>query len=160
MHGFVDDRFASVGALFESGLADGTEVGASVCVTVDGRTVVDLWGGFADAAQTRPWQRDTILNVYSCTKTMAALTALLLADRGEVDLATPVSRYWPRFAANGKDRVTLAQVLSHSSGLSGWARPIGAADLYDWDKVTDLLAAQAPFWPPGTASGYHVVTQG
>ena len=157
---FVDDRFAPVGAVFEEGLAGRTDAGAAVCVTVDGRTVVYLWGGSADAAGIRPWQRDTIVNVYSCTKTMTALTALLLADRGEIDLAAPVSRYWPRFAANGKDRVTVAHLLSHSSGLSGWAEPIGAADLYDWEKVTGLLAAQAPFWPPGTASGYHVLTFG
>ena len=158
--GFVDEQFASVGAVFEKSLADGAEVGASVCVTVDGRAVVDLWGGFADAARTRPWQRDTIVNVYSCTKTMTALTALLVADRGELDLGAPVSRYWPQFAANGKDRITVAHLLSHSSGLSGWAQPITAADLYDWDKVTALLAAQAPLWPPGTASGYHVFTHG
>jgi CubicO group peptidase (beta-lactamase class C family) len=160
MQSFVDDRFVSVRALFEDGLASGAEVGASVCVNVDGETVVDLWGGFADAARTRPWQQDTIVNVYSVTKTMTALTALLVADRAGVDLAAPVSRYWPQFAANGKDRVTVAHLLSHSSGLSGWAQPIEAADLYDWEKVTGLLAAQAPFWPPGTASGYHVLTQG
>jgi CubicO group peptidase (beta-lactamase class C family) len=149
-----------VGAVFEQGLSDGTEVGASVCVNVDGETVVDLWGGYADAGRTRPWQPDTIVNVHSVTKTMTALTALLVADRGELDLAAPVSRYWPEFAANGKDGVTVAHLLSHSSGLSGWARPILATDLYDWAKVTDLLAAQAPFWPPGTASGYHVLTHG
>ncbi len=160
MQGFVADRFASVGSVFEAGLAGGTEVGASVCVTVDGEPVVDLWGGYADAARTRPWQRDTIVNVYSCTKTMAALTALLLADRGELDVAAPVARYWPEFAANGKAGITVAQVLSHSSGLSGWARPVAPEDLYDWEKVTGLLAWQAPFWPPGTAGGYHAVTQG
>ena len=160
MPGFAADRFASVAAVFEGALAGGAEVGASLCVTVDGETVVDLWGGFADAARTRPWQADTIVNVYSCTKTMAALTALLLADRGELDLAAPVRRYWPEFAANGKDQVTVAHLLSHSSGLSGWAEPITVDDLYDWDKATTLLAAQAPFWAPGTASGYHVLTQG
>jgi CubicO group peptidase (beta-lactamase class C family) len=160
VQGFADDRFAPVRAVFEDGLASGADVGASVCVTVDGETVVDLWGGFADAARTRPWQRDTIVNVYSATKTMTALTVLLVADRGEIDLAAPVSRYWPEFAANGKDRVTIAHVLSHSSGLSGWAEPISPTDLYDWEKVTGLLAAQEPFWEPGTASGYHAVTQG
>src|SRR5262245_17241192 len=107
VHGFVDDMFAPVGAAFEAGLTGGAELGASVCVIVEGQTVVDLWGGFADAARTRPWQRDAIVNVYSCTKTMTALTALLLADRGEIDLAAPVSRYWPRFAANGKDQITV-----------------------------------------------------
>jgi CubicO group peptidase (beta-lactamase class C family) len=160
VQGFVEDRFAPVGAVFEEGLANGAEMGASVCVNVDGQTVVDLWGGYADAAGTRPWQEDTIVNVFSVTKTMAALTALLVADRGDVDLAAPVSRYWPQFAVNGKDGVTVAHLLSHSSGLSGWALPISTADLYDWEKVTGLLAAQAPFWPPGTASGYHVLTHG
>jgi CubicO group peptidase (beta-lactamase class C family) len=160
VEGFVDDRFAPVRKVFEESLASGADVGASVCVTVAGETVVDLWGGYADAARTRPWQRSTISNVYSVTKTMTALTALLLADRGEIDPAAPVARYWPEFAANGKDRITVAHVLSHSSGLSGWAEPIEATDLYDWDKVTGLLAAQAPFWEPGTASGYHVLTHG
>ena len=141
MQGFATDRFAPMRAVFEDGFASGAEVGASVCVTVDGETVVDLWGGFADADRTRPWQRDTIINVYSVTKTLTALTALLVADRGEIDVAAPVSRYWPEFAANGKERVTVAHVLSHSSGLSGWAQPVSATDLYDWEKMTALLAA-------------------
>ncbi|WP_426512030.1 serine hydrolase domain-containing protein [Dactylosporangium sp. McL0621] len=160
MPGFAEERFAPLRKVFEDSFTSGAEVGAAVCVTIDGETVVDLWGGHADAAATRPWERDTILNVYSVTKTMAALTALLLADRGELDIAAPVARYWPEFAASGKDAITVAHVLSHSSGLSGWAEPITVTDLYDWDKATALLAAQAPFWEPGTASGYHVVTQG
>ena len=160
MQGFANDRFAPVRAVFEDGFAGGTEVGASVCVTVDGETVVDLWGGSADAERTRPWQRDTIVNVYSVTKTMTALTALLVADRGEIEFSAPVSRYWPEFAANGKDGVTVAHLLSHSSGLSGWAEPVSQTDLYDWEKMTGLLAAQAPFWEPGRASGYHGLTQG
>ncbi|MFI9380831.1 serine hydrolase domain-containing protein [Kutzneria sp. NPDC052558] len=154
--GFADNRFAAVRQAFE----DNDEVGASVCVTVEGETVVDLWGGFADAARTRPWQRDTIVNVYSVTKTMTALTALLLADRGELEFEAPVARYWPEFAAAGKESVTVAQVMSHSSGLSGWREPITVDDLYDWEKATSLLARQEPFWEPGTAGGYHVVTQG
>jgi CubicO group peptidase (beta-lactamase class C family) len=154
--GFTDERYAAVRAAFEQN----DEVGATVCVTVEGETVVDLWGGFADEARTRPWQRDTIVNVYSLTKTMTALTALLLADRGELDFNAPVAKYWPEFAANGKESVTVAHLMSHSSGLAGWRQPIVTADLYDWEKVTALLAAQEPFWPPGTASGYHAVTQG
>ncbi len=160
VEGFVDDRFAPVGAAFAESLTGGADVGAAVCVNVDGRTVVDLWGGHTDAAGTRPWERDTLVNVYSVTKTVAALTALLVADRADVDLFAPVSRYWPEFAANGKDGITVAHLLSHSSGLSGWAEPVAVADLYDWAKMTGLLAAQAPFWPPGTASGYHVLTHG
>ncbi|XVV10785.1 serine hydrolase domain-containing protein [Actinoplanes sp. CA-131856] len=149
-----------VRAAFEQNFADGAEVGASFCATVDGEIVADLWGGHADAARTRPWERDTIVNVYSITKTMAALTALLLADRGELSFDAPVARYWPAFAAAGKDEVTVAQVMSHSAGLSGWRAPLVPEDLYDWEKVTGLLAAQEPFWKPGTASGYHAVTQG
>ncbi|GAA3207876.1 serine hydrolase domain-containing protein [Dactylosporangium siamense] len=156
----MSDRFAGVRAVFDQHLADGTDVGASFCATVDGDTVVDLWGGFADAARARPWRRDTIVGVYSTTKTMTALTALLVADRGELDFDAPVARYWPQFAAAGKDRVTVAQLMSHSSGLCGWREPITGADLYDWEKMTALLAAQEPFWKPGTASGYHGLTHG
>lgn len=160
VHGFADERFAGVREIFEDNLASGRDNGACVAITLEGETVVDLWGGWADAAQTRPWQRDTIVNVFSVTKTMTALCALILADRGELDFAAPVARYWPEFAASGKERVTVAQLMSHSSGLSGWREPITVADLYDWDKATSLLAAQEPWWEPGTASGYHGTTQG
>jgi len=160
VRGFTHDRFEPVRAAFADNLTTGADVGASFCATVAGETVVDLWGGYADEARTRPWQRDTIVNVYSATKTMTALTALLVADRGELDVDAPVARYWPEFAANGKERVTVRQVMSHSAGLSGWRETISVADLYDWEKVTALLAAQLPFWEPGTASGYHALTQG
>jgi CubicO group peptidase (beta-lactamase class C family) len=156
----MTERFAAVRELFERNLADGTDLGAAFCVTVDDRVVVDLWGGFADEDRSRPWRSDTVVGVYSTTKTMAALTALLVADRGELDFAAPVARYWPEFAAAGKAEVTVAQVMSHSSGLCGWREPLTTDDLYDWEKVTALLAAQEPYWEPGTASGYHVVTQG
>jgi CubicO group peptidase (beta-lactamase class C family) len=158
--GFIQDRFAPVRAAFEANLASGADIGASYCATVDGEIVVDLWGGFADEARTRPWQRDTIINVYSTTKTMTALTALLVADRGELDFDAPVAKYWPEFAANGKQDVKVSHLMSHSAGLSGWKEPITQETLYDWDKATSLLAAQAPYWEPGTASGYHAITQG
>ncbi len=160
IHGHADPRFAGVRDAFAANFARGEDVGASVAVTLGGELVVDLWGGHADAAKTRPWQRDTIVNVYSTTKTMTALCALLLADRDELDLAEKVAHYWPEFAANGKADITVAQLLAHSAGLSGFAEPVAAADLYDWDKATALLAAQAPFWAPGTAIGYHAITQG
>jgi CubicO group peptidase (beta-lactamase class C family) len=156
----MTEGYAGVEAMFEDNLAGGTDVGASFCVTVAGETVVDLSGGFADEARTRPWRDDTIVGVYSTTKTMTALTALLVADRGELDFEAPVARYWPEFAAGGKDDVTVAQLMSHSSGLCGWREPITRYDLYDWEKVTALLAAQEPYWKPGTASGYHGLTQG
>lgn len=160
IHGHTDPRFAGVRDAFAANFARGEDVGASVAVTLGGELVVDLWGGHADAAKTRPWQRDTIVNVYSTTKTMTALCALLLADRGELDLSQRVAHYWPAFAANGKADITVAQLLAHSAGLSGFAEPMASADLYDWDKATALLAAQAPFWAPGTAIGYHAITQG
>ncbi len=158
--GFTQDKFGAVREAFAASLASGADVGASFCATVGGETVVDLWGGWADEARTRPWEQDTLVNVYSTTKTMTALTALLLADRGELDFDAPVARYWPEFAANGKAGVKVSHLMSHSAGLSGWKEPITRETLYDWDKATSLLAAQAPYWEPGTAPGYHAVTQG
>jgi CubicO group peptidase (beta-lactamase class C family) len=158
--GFAHDGFEEVSKVFAGHFDTGQDVGASVCVTKNGETVVDLWGGYADAAKTKPWARDTIINVYSTTKTMTALTALLLADRGLIDFTAPVAKYWPEFAANGKAGVTVAHLMSHAAGLSGWKETITKADLYDWEKATSLLAAQAPFWEPGTAAGYHAMTQG
>ena len=159
--GFTRDKFAGVRAAFEGNLASGSDLGASFTATVEGETVVDLWGGWADEAKTRPWEQDTIVNVYSTTKTMTALTALLVADRGELDFDAPVAKYWPEFAANGKSQVKVSHLMSHSSGLSGWKEPVTTAeDLDDWEKMTSLLAAQAPLWEPGTASGYHMATFG
>ena len=158
--GFTDNKFEKVAEAFEANLATGADVGASFCATIEGETVVDLWGGHADEAKTRPWEKDTIVNVYSTTKTMTALTALLVADRGELDFDAPVARYWPEFAANGKSQVKVSHLMSHSAGLSGWKEKISVEDVYDWDKVCALLAAQAPFWEPGTAPGYHALTQG
>src|SRR5690348_183024 len=158
--GFTYDGFEEVRKVLAGHLESGQDVGASFCATKNGETVVDLWGGYADPARTRPWVKDTIVNVYSTTKTMTALTALLLADRGLIDFGAPVARYWPEFAANGKSRVTVAQIMSHSSGLSGWREPVTKQDLYDWHPAVERLAAQEPFWEPGTASGYHAVTMG
>jgi CubicO group peptidase (beta-lactamase class C family) len=160
IHGFTHDGFEGVRKAFEENFTNGSDVGASFCATKNGETVVDLWGGFADPARTRPWVKDTIINVYSTTKTMTALIALLLADRGQLDFDAPVARYWPEFAANGKERIKVSHLMSHSAGLSGWKEKITTSDLYDWEKVTALLAAQAPFWEPGTAPGYHAMTQG
>jgi len=156
----LDSRFETLRGVLDGHIAAGSDVGSSFCATMDGKTVVDIWGGHADEAKTRPWEKDTIINVYSTTKTMTALTALLLADRGELDFDAPVARYWPEFAANGKADVKVSHLMSHSAGLSGWKEPITEADLYDWEKATSLLAAQAPYWEPGTKSGYHALTQG
>ncbi|WP_422060161.1 serine hydrolase domain-containing protein [Sphingopyxis sp.] len=160
IHGTCQDRFGAVRLGMAASLAAGSDVGLSFCATIEGETVVDLWGGHADEARTRPWQADTIVNVYSTTKTMTALTALLLADRGALDFAAPVARYWPEFAANGKADITVAHLMSHGAGLSGWEAPMTTEDFYDWDKATSLLAAQAPWWKPGDTPGYHAITQG
>jgi CubicO group peptidase (beta-lactamase class C family) len=158
--GTAQPRFEPLRAVLAGNLASGADLGASVCATVRGETVADLWGGYADAEKTRAWQNDTIVNVYSTTKTMTALTALMLADQGVIAFEDPVAKYWPEFAAAGKQDVTVAHLMSHASGLSGWKEPLAKADLYDWEKCTSLLAAQAPFWEPGTQPGYHAATQG
>ena len=160
LNGIALGRFAPLREAFAANFTSGDEVGASFCATVDGETVVDLWGGWADEARTRAWQSDTIINVYSTTKTMTALVALVLADRGELDFEAPVARYWPEFAANGKAEIKVSHLMSHSAGLPDWHEPITNDDLYDWEKVTRLLADQAPDWVPGTEPGYHSNTFG
>ncbi|GAA1524038.1 serine hydrolase domain-containing protein [Actinomadura kijaniata] len=160
IHGTCDERFGAVREALAASL-ERDDVGASAAVYLDGEPVVDLWGGHADEERTRPWERDTIVNCWSTTKTMTALCALVLADRGELELAAPVARYWPEFAAAGKDRVEVRHLLSHTAGLPTWeAEPMATEDLYDWEKATSVLARQAPAWEPGTAAGYHAFTQG
>ena len=159
IHGSYDPRFQAVRDQFAANFANGQELGASVAVTLHGEPVVDLWAGDADTAG-RPWVEDTIVNVWSTTKTMAAICMLMLADRGEIDIDAPVASYWPEFAANGKEGVRVAHVLGHTAGLSGWDPAIDPEDLYDWDKACGVLAAQAPWWEPGTFSAYHAITQG
>ncbi|MFI5314585.1 MAG: serine hydrolase domain-containing protein [Myxococcota bacterium] len=160
LEGFCADRFGPVRDAFIANFAAGNEVGACVCVTQDGVPVVDLWAGEA-VKGVAPWKRDTIVNVYSTTKTMASLCVLMLADRGAVDLHAPVSRYWPEFAQNGKEGVLVRHVMSHSAGLSGFDPPLTRVEeLYDWDAIARRLAAQKPWWTPGEGSGYHAITQG
>ncbi len=171
VHGAVEPGFEGVRAAFEDNFAVHGDVGASVAITVGGRMVVDLWGGTAtfdgpdddDAGVPGvegDWHQDTIINVWSTTKTMAALVCLMLADRGQLDLYEPIASYWPEFAANGKDQIATRHVLSHTAGLAGWDEPLDVTDYFDHDKLARLLAAQAPWWEPGTQSGYHADTQG
>jgi CubicO group peptidase (beta-lactamase class C family) len=159
IQGTCDERFKAVRAALAEAL-DTDDVGACAAVYLDGEPVVDIWGGYADAARTIAWEPDTITIVWSTTKTMTALCALVLADRGELDLAAPVARYWPEFAAAGKQDVQVRHVLAHTAGLPDFDGPVTAGDLYDWPAVTARLAAQAPRWAPGTAAGYHSLTQG
>jgi CubicO group peptidase (beta-lactamase class C family) len=157
IQGTYDDLFSAVPNKLAALLAEG-DVGGSVAVFVDGEPVVDVWAGYADAARTARWERDTLTNVFSTTKTMTALCALILADRGELDLDAPVARYWPEFAAAGKEKVLVRHLLSHTAGLPHWEGPV--EELHDWPAATARLAAQPLLWEPGTAAGYHSLTQG
>ncbi len=160
IHGHCDEKFSSVKDAFAKNFENGLEVGASYAVTIEGKYVVDIWAGYKDEAQTQPWEKDTIVNVYSTTKAMAALCTLMLVDRGQLDLDAPVAKYWPEFAQGGKENIPVRQLLSHTSGLAGFDEKITLEDLYDWDKCVTLLAAQEPWWEPGTHSGYHGFTFG
>ncbi|MFJ3718456.1 serine hydrolase domain-containing protein [Streptomyces sp. NPDC090057] len=160
VQGHCDPRFTAVREAFEENFRDRGELGAAVAVTVGGETVVDLWGGWADAAGTLPWERDTLVNVWSTTKGPVALCAHLLADRGLLDFDRPVAAYWPEFAAAGKEDVRVRDLLSHRAGLSGLREPHSVEQLYDWELTTARLAATEPWWEPGTRSGYHALTWG
>lgn len=160
VHGHCDARFTAVRTAFEENFRDRDELGAAVAVTVDGVTVVDLWGGWADPARTRAWERDTLVNVWSTTKGPTALCAHILADRGLLDLDAPVAAYWPEFAAAGKENVLVRHLLSHRAGLSGLREPHTLEQFYDWETTTARLAAMEPWWEPGTRSGYHAFTYG
>jgi len=160
VHGHCDERFAAVRSAFEENFRDRDELGAAVSVTVGGETMVDLWGGWADAARTRPWERDTLVNVWSTSKGPVALCAHILADRGLLDFDAPVATYWPEFAAAGKEKVLVRHLLSHRAGLSGLREPHSFAELRDWELTTRRLAATEPWWEPGTQSGYHAFTYG
>jgi CubicO group peptidase (beta-lactamase class C family) len=159
VHGTCDDRFGAVREALERNLQV-EELGARVAVDLDGEIVVDIWGGHTDITQTTPWTEDTIVNVWSTTKTITSLAALMLVDRGELDVYAPVAKYWPEFAANGKDGIEVRHLMSHTSGVSGWDPPFVGEDMYDWESSVTRLAAQAPWWEPGTASGYHALNQG
>lgn len=160
VEGTCHDAFAPVRDALAHNIGSGQDVGASVCVFVDGECVVDLWSGYFDASYTRAYDRHTINQGYSSTKTVAALCALLLADRGELDLEAPVAQYWPEFAAEGKGGIPVKAILGHTATLCGWDVPMTFRDLYDWEKSTSLLARQKPMWAFGRTSGYHGYTQG
>ncbi|WP_151481950.1 serine hydrolase domain-containing protein [Streptomyces albicerus] len=160
VQGHCATPFEAVRAAFEENFQGRAELGAAVTVTVDGETVVDLWGGWADAARTRAWERDTLVNVWSTSKGPTALCAHILADRGLLDLDAPVADYWPEFAAAGKESVLVRHLLSHRAGLAGLREPHSPEQLFDWELTTKRLAATEPWWEPGTGSGYHALTYG
>jgi len=159
VQGRCDARFEGVRSVFEKSFEKG-EVGAAVAITLDGEPVVDLFGGYADAARTRPWQRNTIVNVYSTTKGVTALCAHRLVEAGKLDLDAPVARYWPEFAQAGKERIPVRWLLSHQAGLPAVRKLLPQDALYDWPVLCEALAAETPWWEPGTQHGYHALTYG
>jgi len=160
VHGTCAEGFEAVRDAFAANFVDPGEIGASVAVVLDGRTVVDLWAGLADVGTGRPWEERTPVLVYSATKGPTAACALLLWERGLLDLDAPVGGIWPEFAVAGKSRVTTRHLLTHQAGLPVFDEPIGFTDCHDPELVAARLAAQAPRWEPGTAHGYHPLTFG
>jgi CubicO group peptidase (beta-lactamase class C family) len=160
VHGTCDERFAPVREALQINFRDHGELGAAVAVVAGGRLVVDIWAGWMDRARTRPWERDTLVAVFSVGKAMAALCVLVLAERGELDLDAPAARYWPEFAVHGKSAITVRTLLSHRAGLPAIRPDLDDEDIYDWDLMAAALAGEEPWWAPGTAHGYHVNTFG
>lgn len=157
---FLAPGFEAVGDAFAANFADGLEVGASFAVVHDGRLVVDLWGGHADKARTRPVARDTLMNIWSVSKGVTATCIALLVEWGELDYEERVARYWPEFGANGKDRVTVAQLMAHQAGVPGVRETITVEDYYEHDRLAGLLARERPFFEPGSTLGYHTLSLG
>jgi CubicO group peptidase (beta-lactamase class C family) len=158
--GFTTPRFDAVRAAFARSFDDDLEHGAALSVWVDGECVVDLWGGYRDLARTKPWQGDTLVNVWSCTKGVVATAVAMLVERGLLDYEAPVARYWPEFAANGKGAITLNQVLSHQAGLDGLTVDMSLEGVYADTPFTSAIAAMAPLWEPGSRCVYHPMTFG
>jgi CubicO group peptidase (beta-lactamase class C family) len=160
LSGSCDERFKPVEEAFQKNFDAGKEVGASLVVIHEGRTALDLWGGYANPARTRSWSQETIVNVFSTTKMITALCILLLADRGDIDLDAPICQYWPGYTSHGKDRIRIRHVLSHTAGVPAFSPRVAFEDLYDWGKIIHILENEKPWWKPGTRLGYHTLTYG
>jgi len=158
--GTCDPRFERVKAAFAENFEKRNEYGAAVAVTLAGKPVVDLWAGHTDKARTQAWARDTIANVFSTTKGMTAICAHRLVDQGKLDLDAPVVRYWPEFAEAGKEKMPVRMLLNHQAGLPAIRKKLKDDDMYNWETMASALAAQEPWWVPGTRHGYHALTIG
>lgn len=158
--GICELKFAAVRLAFEENFRQSGDIGGAVAVYHQHKPVVDLWGGYADDEQKKPWQQDTIVNVWSVTKAIVALCALRLVDRGELKLDAPVADYWPEFAQAGKADLPVRYLLNHQAGLAAIAEPLPTEAVFDWQRMTTALAKQCPWWTPGTAHGYHAATFG
>jgi CubicO group peptidase (beta-lactamase class C family) len=160
IEGSCDPRFKRVREVFADSFENGIEVGAAVAAVVDGKTVFDLWGGYADKAKTKPWTRDTLVNVFSTTKGLTSMCAHRLVDQGKLDFDAPVSKYWPEFAQAGKEKIPVNFLLTHRAGLAAVKKQLPMDAYSNWPVMCAALAAQEPWWEPGTAQGYHALTFG
>jgi CubicO group peptidase (beta-lactamase class C family) len=160
VEGSCDPKFNRVKDVFAENFEKRNEVGAAAAVMLDGKNVVDIWAGHANREKTRPWTRDTLVNVYSTTKGVTAICAHRLADKGLLDIDAPVAKYWPEFAQAGKDKLPVRYLLSHQAGLAAVRKPLDDDALFNWNKMTTALAEQEPWWEPGTKHGYHALTFG
>jgi CubicO group peptidase (beta-lactamase class C family) len=160
VNGICDPRFERVHDALASNIRAGKEIGASIYVNIDGEDVIDLWGGWRDKEHSVPWTEDTIVNVFSASKTVTSMAVLLLVERGMIDLDASVAKYWPEFAQNGKEKVEVRHLLSHTAGLPAWEPPFSLEDAMDVETSTARLAAQAPWWEPGTRGSYHASSFG
>ena len=161
--GTVQAGFESVRAAFAANFqrdGEDREIGAALAVYVRGRCVVDLWGGHTDAGETKPWARDTLINVWSASKGVVSIAVAMLVDQGRLSYDDKVAKHWPEFAVGGKADVTVGQLVSHQAGLNGFDAAATTEDLFDWGLCTSRLAGQAPAWVPGTAVSYHAITHG
>jgi len=156
----MDSRFKPAAQAFLDGFEAGRDVGAAVCVLLDGQPVLDIWHGHCDRRLQLEWGEDTLVCMFSVTKAVTSVCLLHAVDQGLVDLDAPVTRYWPEFAANGKDAVSVRHLLSHQAGLVGFHDPVDRDMLYDWPRVTRALEQEALWWPPGSRHGYHARTFG
>jgi CubicO group peptidase (beta-lactamase class C family) len=160
INGLCDSKYGAVRAAFERNFSERGDLGGAVCVYVNGRPVVDLWGGFADSARTRPWRHDTLACVASTSKGITTTCLLRLVERGLVDVDAPVARYWPEFAQSGKQDIPVRWLLSHRAGLPAIRKDMTVEAMYQWGPLVQALAAETPWWEPGTRHGYHALTFG
>lgn len=158
--GYVEPQFAAVAQQFVEIMQQPHQRGAALCVQLDGQTVVDIWAGHSDRAATKPWQRDTLVNVFSCGKPLLAVLALQLVGQGVLELDVPVANYWAEFAANGKQEVLVRHLLNHQAGLPAITKTLPPEALYDWQQMIAALIEQQPWWQPGSAHGYMPLTYG
>ncbi|GAA4232781.1 CubicO group peptidase (beta-lactamase class C family) [Streptosporangium album] len=156
----AEPGYGAVADAFLTNFTEHGEVGAAFCLYRDGRPVVDAWGGIADPVSGRTWQENTLALMFSATKGPTALAVHLLAERGVLDLDTPVAKYWPEFGAAGKEHIPVRWVMSHRAGIAAVDADLTLHEVFAWDPVIEAIAAQAPQWEPGTAVGYHARTFG